>query len=288
MVEPGDRSGVRRFAKEAASRGTRCGATCVARPCGRMRRRRAARRWDALAARKSIRFAGRQLLHPALAPPTAGRPQPPKRDGGLPRVPGAPRRGRGSSRTRARPASVRARRRGLAKPWRRHRVALEDHERAPRDRHRPRRASVERPLRQRQHLRALRRDPVARGLSNTCEQSRGDLAELAGSRDRREVLPTQRLAARLETRAQHALRADENASDRCLEVVVRDAVRDCAEERERARVAVEEADLILAIVEPHEVGPDAIRRMTNIHALRRTLSTSTSTSKKSTSASSPG
>src|SRR5581483_5716637 len=54
-----------------------------------------------------------------------------------------------------------------------------------------------------------------------------------------------------------ALRADQDAHDGCPQIVVEQAVRHTGEVRERPHVAVEEADLVLARVEPGEVPPGA-------------------------------
>lgn len=55
----------------------------------------------------------------------------------------------------------------------------------------------------------------------------------------------------------------------------------------RAEVAVEKADLVLALVNPPEVAAEYMSRIRNSHASRR-VSLTTSTSEKSTSARSPG
>jgi hypothetical protein len=56
--------------------------------------------------------------------------------------------------------------------------------------------------------------------------------------------------------------------------------------REGPHVAIEEADLILALVDPRARSrPEYISRIKKSHALRRVPPASTSTSKKSTSAS---
>ena len=84
------------------------------------------------------------------------------------------------------------------------------------------------------------------------------------------------------------LAADEDPRDRRPQIVVRDPRRHAAEVRKGAHVAVEKADLILPLVDPGEVAARVHQPHQKEPRLRRTPATSTSTSKKSTSARSPG
>src|SRR4051812_2041642 len=92
-----------------------------------------------------------------------------------------------------------------------------------------------------------------------------------------------------EPRRQRARPADQDPHDRRPQIVVGDARRHAIEMRKGAKVTIEKTDLILPLVDPSEVAvrvhePHEEQR----HALRRMPSTSTSTSKKSTPARSPG
>ncbi len=99
-----------------------------------------------------------------------------------------------------------------------------------------------------------------------------------------EVVPGESQKARL----QLALAAEQHLPDGGLEIVVREPVRDDAEVVERPDVPVEEARLVLPRVEPGEVPARVHQPSRNMCALRRSPAMSTSTSKKSTSAKSPG
>ena len=173
--------------------------------------------------------------------------------------------------------------------WHRVDRALDLHQRAARGRHQPHRVRPEGVRGQRQHPPLLRGealgDSAALGVAGHAgvlvepgEQRPAHLGERLARRDGHEVLQPHALAARLdaalvvagarpreagleevvrrerlEARRELALRACEDARHRRAEVVVEEPLRHRAQMRERAHVPVEEADLVLAIVEPGEV-----------------------------------
>ncbi len=87
-----------------------------------------------------------------------------------------------------------------------------------------------------------------------------------------------------EPQCQRARTTDQDPHDSGAQIVIRDAGRRPLEVSKRADVPIEKADLILALVDPREIAAEYISRIRNSHAFRRVPSTSTSTSKKSTSA----
>src|SRR6185436_20939683 len=111
---------------------------------------------------------------------------------------------------------------------------------------------------------------LGRSSIEACEQLPADRREVGTCRDRYQFLPANALSPRLDTalvmararprkagledvvrhhclesRGQRSLRSGKHAGNSGLEIVVRGAMRDCAEVSEGANVPIEEAHLIL-------------------------------------------
>ena len=132
--------------------------------------------------------------------------------------------------------------------------------------------------RKREHRGQLVGEPLGDACIEASLECRADRPEIRSARNRYELLPADRLAARLdaalvvsrpwtrearleqvvicdreEARCQLALATDEDLANSSPEIVVDDPMRHCSEASERADVPVEEARLILAWIEPREV-----------------------------------